>query len=67
MERLLELAWEVKVGSCWLYGDLLTTERRDEADVSLSLDPGRLLCFDPAREDGLGETDGGIGERPGRR
>jgi hypothetical protein len=49
----------------------LTTERLEEAEVSLPLEPGRMLCLEPVRE-GLGEAEaadgGGTGDRrPARR
>ena len=47
------------MGSCWLYGDRLRTERLEEAEVSLPLDEGRRLCFEEERS---GE-EGGTGDR----
>ena len=57
---MLLLLWEVKEGSCWLYGDRLKTERFDVAEVSL-LPLERKLAADWAR---VGEEEGGgKGER----
>lgn len=47
----------------------MTTDKLDEADVSLPLEPRLSLCFESAR-DGFGDTEGagGTGDRiPVRR
>ena len=52
-----------------MYGDLFTTDRLEDPDVSLPLEPGRLLCFDSERDEGFGDIEaGGTGDRsPVRR